>query len=329
MTAVAIESNPAAPVASRRWRTWGTSVVVVTHPAEYLGTACAMVAIELAEFDLACSRFRDDSELSVLNRHAGAAVPASDLLLEAVAVSLRAAAMTDGAVVPTVGGQLIELGYDRDFDVLRSEPDRGPLVARPARPCRWEDVELDPVERTVTVPRGALLDLGATAKALCADRAAARAHEATGGGVLVSIGGDVAMSGPPPVGDWAVAVVDDARIDETGECVVALHGGGLASSGTSARSWVRGGSTLHHIIDPSTGFPADPVWRMVTVAAGTCVDANTASTAAVVWGGEAPFRLAQLGLPSRLVSRDGTVERIGGWPFDDRPLCPTSAGYRR
>jgi thiamine biosynthesis lipoprotein len=324
MAALAIERDPAAPSASRRWRTWGTSVVVVSHPATCLGEACAMVATELAAFDAACSRFRDDSELSELNRRAGRPVPVGDVLLEAVGVSLRAAALTEGAVVPTVGRQLIELGYDRDFDELISTPDRGPLTTSPARHRPWQDVELDPMARTVTVPSGVLLDLGATAKALCADRAAARAFESTGAGVLVSIGGDVAMSGPPPDGGWAVSVVDDARLDQMGERVVALAGGGLASSGTTARSWVRGGTTFHHIVDPSTGYPADPVWRMVTVASGTCVDANTASTAAVVWGEEAPFRLAQLGLPSRLVRRDGSVERIGGWPIDDRQLNGTT-----
>jgi thiamine biosynthesis lipoprotein len=63
---------------------------------------------------------------------------------------------------------------------------------------------------------------------------------------------------------------------------------------------------------------------MVTVAAGSCLDANAASTAAIVWGDEGPFRLAQLGLPARFVGADGRTVEVGGWPTPgaDDSLAP-------
>src|SRR5207245_333549 len=90
--------------------------------------------------------------------------------------------------------------------------------------------------------------------------------------------------------------------------------GGLASSSTTVRRWSRGGVVLHHIIDPSTGMPVKSVWRTATVAAASCVDANIASTAAIVKGRSAVPWLNMLRLPARLVDREGGILRTAGWP---------------
>ena len=168
------------------------------------------------------------------------------------------------------------------------------------------------------VPRGVVLDLGATAKALSADRIATRAAAATGAGVLVSLGGDVRVAGPAPEDGWRIAVGDDherALVDP--ELVVSITAGGLATSSTMRRAWRRAGRTVHHIVDPRTGDIPASRWRTVSVAAATCVDANTASTAAVVLGTIAPGWLAAHRLPARLVDVDGAVTTTPGWP--DRP----------
>jgi thiamine biosynthesis lipoprotein len=166
------------------------------------------------------------------------------------------------------------------------------------------------------VPRGVELDLGATAKALASDLAAAAALEAAGGGgVLVSLGGDIAVAGDPPPGGWIVQVSEDsgepiAPDHET----VAITAGGMATSSTTVRRWTRGGVVLHHIIDPATGLPATGPWRTATVVAAGCVDANIASTAAIVMGAPASGWLEAAGLPARLVDRAGAIHRTAGWP---------------
>ena len=111
--------------------------------------------------------------------------------------------------------------------------------------------------------------------------------------------------------------------------MVQLHGGGLATSSTAVRRWRRGGDAYHHVLDPRTGLPAEPVWRTVTVTAASCVDANTASTAAIVRGRGAPGWLAELGLPSRLVDSAGTVHRVAGWPPDRHPDAGADADADR
>jgi thiamine biosynthesis lipoprotein len=165
----------------------------------------------------------------------------------------------------------------------------------------------------VRLPAGIRLDLGATAKALAADRAAAAAARAGGGaGVLVSLGGDIALGGPAPAAGWAVHVAEDHRAgpDAPGQ-TIALRSGGLATSSTTVRRW---GPGAHHIIDPATGLPAGGCWRTASVAAGSCVDANIASTAAIVRGASAAAWLAEWRMPARLVGRDGAVLAVAGWP---------------
>jgi FAD:protein FMN transferase len=293
------------------FRALGTTADVSAAVAADLNPAVAAVRSELDAIDLACSRFRPDSDLERVNATPGLWVRVSSLLMEAVAVALRAAALTDGDVDPTVGASLIRMGYDRDFAALTSF---GAPAGVPVPAPGWRSVQLDPAASCARIPPGVRLDLGATAKALAADRAARAAAEATGGGVLVSLGGDIAVAGDPPPEGWAVGLADahDAPADPGASVLIAS--GGLATSSTTVRRWARGGTTHHHILDPRDGRPAAEVWRTVSVAAATCVDANIASTAAIIRGEAAPDWLEALGLPARLVRKDGRVERTAGWP---------------
>lgn len=292
----------------------GTGVRVLTTSAATLKAARTQVARELAAIDQTCSRFREDSEISRLQRAGGREVPISPLLTQALAASLRAGRMTEGAVDPTVGGAMRRIGYDRDFAQVAR--DGGPVQVVVESVPGWRLIELDEQRSRVRIPAGLELDLGSTAKALAADRAAGAAMAAAGdGGVLVSLGGDIAVGGEPPEGGWRVLVTEDhaAPPDAPGQ-VISLAAGGLATSSTTVRRWRRGGTTLHHIVDPATGRPATGTWRTVSVVAATCVDANTAATAAIVWGARAREWLARHRLPARLVAEDGQVIRVAGWP---------------
>ena len=290
-----------------------TSVVAVADPAE-LQRARRVLVRELRRLDLACSRFRDDSELVRVNRAHGAPVPASALLRAAVRCSIDVADWSGGLVDPTVGRSLRLLGYDRTFLLLATRDGR--LVRTLYEPAgRWREIDVDDARGTVRVPAGVELDLGATAKAFAADRAAHAAVEETGTGVLVSIGGDIAVAGPPPADGWLVGIDDDhATPAREVQTRVSLRTGGLASSGTRVRRWRTASGELHHIVDPRTGRPAPETWTTVTVAAPSCLDANAASTAAVVLGENAPTWLAERGLPARLARADASVTVVAGWP---------------
>ncbi|WP_026423622.1 FAD:protein FMN transferase [Actinokineospora inagensis] len=296
---------------------WGTSAVVVVGDPLLLREATATLRAELAAFDDACSWFRDDSELSRLPR--GRAARISPLLADALDVALRAAQVTDGLVDPTVADALRGQAYDRDFAV---QPGNDPRPAETHAVPGWHRVALDLDRDEVLLPPGVNLDLGATGKALVADRAAALIAEVIGSGVLVSIGGDYGTAGQPPKGGWQIAISDDHRTAERAPWArVAITGGGLATSSIARRRWHRGGRAVHHVIDPRTGRSATEVWRTVSVAAESCVDANTASTAALVLGGQAPAWLADRHLPALLVAVDGAVLTVGDWPVRDRVVA--------
>ncbi len=296
--------------------TLGTTAVVVVTDPDRLAAAEDAVRRTVAAIDATCSRFRTDSEITRLHARAGTATPLSDLLAQALRAALRAAELTDGIVDPTVGDAVRDLGYDRDFAAVERDGERPAPWPRPAP--GWWRVRLDPAERWVLLPHGVALDLGATAKALAADLAAARASTSAGCGVLVSLGGDLAVAGPAPAGDWRIAIGDDhATAEDDPATTVTVRSGGLATSSTTRRTWRRAGRTLHHIVDPRTGDVPEPVWRTVSVTAASCVDANTASTAAIVLGTAAVDWLAARRLPARLVGVDGTVTTVAGWPDDE------------
>jgi len=335
---LASPSRCATEFATARWDALGTTVVLRVARASTIVHARSLVEAELAAIDSTCSRFRADSELERVNASAGRFIDASPLLLEALETALRAARLTGGAVDPTLGEAIMLAGYSRDFSELE-HPRDAPAADRPPRalaaedglastvPCRpirgarrasgWKLIETRQDPPGVRLPAGVRLDLGATAKALAADRAAAAVHEATGTGVLVSLGGDIATAGPPYEGGWAIHVTDDHRAgpDAPGQ-TIAISGGGVATSSTTVRRWLQGDRVMHHILDPTTGQPVRPVWRTATVAASSCVDANIASTAAVVQGRSALAWLSELKLPSRLVGVAGDVHLLAGWPQD-------------
>jgi thiamine biosynthesis lipoprotein ApbE len=269
----------------------------------------------LHDVDLAYSRFRPDSEIVAINARAGQEVVVSPLLAGAIEVALRSAAQTDGLCDPTVGLALRQIGYDRNFAMVAGRSD--PIVLRLEALPGWRSVQFRPATRALRVPTGVELDLGSTGKAHASDLAAGAAIEVLGGdcGVLVSLGGDIAVRGLPPTGGWRILMAEDSTVPPAspGE-VVAIDAGGLATSSTTVRRWIRGGVELHHVVDPRTGLPAISPWRTVSVAGATCAEANAAATAALIRGASAPEWLETMGMPARFVRTDGVVVRSGGWP---------------
>lgn len=285
--------------AVRSWPLWSTGIdVAVTDPAA-LDRAAQLVGEHLAEVEAAVSRFRPDSEIS---RLPNAVTP---LFSRYLGAALEAARETDGILDPTIGGVLVDLGYDADIEVVQKA-----AIERERRPIPgWRSVLLAD-DRLVVVP-GTRLDLGSTAKALAADECANLVATALGCGVLINLGGDVATAGGAPRGGWIVGV-DSGVGDDT---VISLtEGSAVATSSTLLRRWRTGVAERHHLIDPRTLEPAVTPWAAVTVAAADCLTANVASSAAVILGDAGPDWVAARRLPARFVSVDGVVVTTPGWP---------------
>jgi FAD:protein FMN transferase len=319
---MSVVTNSRSRPSGASWEALGTSVVLRVTEASALAPARAALERELDAVDRACSRFREDSELSRVNARAGRATPVGELFIEALSLALRAAELTSGAVDPTVGRALELAGYDRDWRLLDRpcESDEAPPVLTARVLGDWRAVALDRERASVRVPVGIKLDLGATAKAWAADRGAAACAAAGGCGALVSLGGDIATCGPAPSAGWQIRVTDDHRSDRfaPGQ-TISIRSGGLATSSTAVRRWSHGGRTMHHIIDPATGEPVSSTWRTVSVAAADCADANIAATAALVRPEAAGAWLADLGMPARLLAENGELTLVGSWPREAVP----------
>ena len=289
------------------WQDWSCAVrLVVTDPDALIPAATDLRAL-MGRVDAASSRFRPDSELARANAQPGHPLVVSRTLVDLVATALDEAAWSGGAVDPTLGLDLVHLGYDRDIVLVQDSAT--PVGPRPGTRRRWTDVHLDGRTGVLMVPTGCALDLGASAKAQTADWAATDLHARYGCDVLVEIGGDLAVAGAKD--DWQILVAE--RAGSAGQQVT-LGAGGLATSTTTIRRWQRAGHEISHILDPATGSPANGPWRTVTVAAPTATRANTCSTGAIVLGAGAIDWLTDARVAARLVDREGAVVTTGGWP---------------
>lgn len=264
----------------------GTDVELLldAEPGERADRALDRAEEEFERLEQTMSRFRDDSELSRLNR-AGVAENASRDLVRVVELALAAREATGGRFDPTVHDAVVAAGYDRTFDAVA--PDAPAAAAAPPARCGG-GVRVD--EARIALDPGSHLDLGGIGKGYAVDRVAELL--AVLGPCLVNAGGDLAVRG----GSWPVGVTDDLTLE--------LTHGGIATSGRDRRRWLRDGEERHHLIDPSTGRPATAGPLRVTVVAGSAAAAEIAAKAA--------FLGADIDLPHVVVTDDGHTILAGG-----------------
>jgi thiamine biosynthesis lipoprotein len=276
----------------RTFRAMGTDIELLVD-AEGANDALDAAEGEFHRLEALLSRFRDDSELSQLNRDGS--IDAGPDLLRVVELALAARERTSGRFDPTVHDAVVAAGYDRTFDELSADG-AGELVPVPAgggvriEGCR---IELEP---------GVRIDLGGIGKGYAAERAAEPL--ATAGPCLVSAGGDIATR----AGIWTVGVETDG-----GTITLELSARALATSGQDRRTWRRGGRAMHHLIDPRTGAPATSDIVRITVVATDAVDAEVLATSLFLAGmDDAAAEADAAGIPAVIVGVDGRTLLAGG-----------------
>jgi FAD:protein FMN transferase len=301
---------PATPVVEKRFRSMGTEITVLVPTGS--ADAHELAFDTIVAWDERFSRFRPDSELSELNRAAGAPFVASNELFGAALTAVDAARASGGLFDPLLATRMTELGYDRTFDALPAAGARRRLAAW--IPGLWRDVVLDPEYRTIRLPAGSGMDLGGIAKGMAVDAALARLVAADLPYAAVNAGGDLAPHGlPPGFAAWPIVV------EGAGSRVVTLRRGALATSTSLLRRWRVGRKQLHHLIDPRTGFPSTSDVVLAAVAGDRCAQAEVAAKAALLAGRAAGAAfMEQNGLAGLLVAEDGSSWRIGRWSEDDK-----------
>ncbi|HLL91399.1 MAG TPA: FAD:protein FMN transferase [Solirubrobacteraceae bacterium] len=282
----------------------------------------------IEDFAARLSRFRADSELSVLNRDPRPEVPASSLLRTAVRAGIWAARSSGGLVDPTLAGALERAGYASSLDGCQpASLEQALAAAPPRRPARshpeqlWRRVSVDDRNGTVRRPAGIEIDTGGTGKGLCADAVAHHLRHYTR--FVVDCGGDLAIGG---VGAQLEPYEIEIEHPLTGEAIrtVRVSAGGVATSGLNVRVWRdTDGGFAHHLLDPATGRPAWTGLIGVTALAPTALEAETLSKAALLLGSPGARRvLSEHG--GLVVHDDGDVEEIG--PLDRPRAALTLSG---
>ncbi|MHB8960924.1 MAG: FAD:protein FMN transferase [Candidatus Limnocylindrales bacterium] len=227
------------------------------------------VVAEFAAVDASLSRFRDDSELTALNRHAGSGRVAlvSWRLRTMLATAHRAARLTNGRFDATVLDVLERIGEHGasthgDGALLASDAPADPLALVPTGTPRASLVHVPDLP----------VDSGGVGKGLALRWAVAAAAPALphGAGLLLDAGGDILCAGTAPPEGWLVGVEDPlASTDQPGDplAVCALRTGGVSTSSVAVRNWTGpDGRPVHHLIDPAMREPARSGLVSVTVA---------------------------------------------------------------
>lgn len=316
------------------WVQWTSPcrLAVATDSATSAATAREAVAGVLAGIERAMNRWAAHSEISLINaavRETGAITcRVSSTLAAILAEALEAYRFTDGAFDPRVEDSLQSLGYGPGLETLTLTVDANGRLdyTTPAPQSLTDQVRLTSLDDGWELTTTVTLDLTALGKAFAADQAATAAAEASGAGVLVSLGGDIATAAPAGHQNpaWGVTVQD--LPDDPQAQIDLIHGGAIATSSTQKRHWGQH-RAWHHIIDPRTGLSAAPELKTTSVIAGKATTANALATAAIVWGKNAGAELAHRGYPARLVAADNTLIHRN-WPakteqprrLDGRPL---------
>jgi thiamine biosynthesis lipoprotein len=281
-------------------------VVVVGGHAGHLHQAEA----RLRDLDQLWSRFRPASDVTRINHAEGAPVrvaPETLVLLDHMVDAWHA---TGGAFDPTLLPALVAAGDTTSRDDPRARTTLPPSARWPGDPA---GITTDHDQRQACLPFGTAIDPGGLGKGLAADLVVAELLADGARGALVSVGGDLRVSGEGPAGGWSIAV-EDPRDRDGVLARLGLADGGVATSTPAARRWRQDGADRHHLLSPATGRPAAAPVASVTVTAGTAAWAEAFTKVPYALGPVAgAVALDAAGVAALVVTDDGTETTTGAW----------------
>jgi thiamine biosynthesis lipoprotein len=297
----------------------------------------ADIAAELDDVDRRMSTYRPDSEVCRFGRAAAREwFSVSGSTAEVVAAALEVSRQTAGALDVTIG-PVVRLWHfgPRPTPTGAAEfvPPAEELLLQARSRVGYEKlaVRAEPpaLRKLVT---GLEIDLSAVAKGYAVDRVADLAARNGIENFLVEIGGELRAAGRRSDGTpWQVGIERPLAQQHELATVVALRDAALATSGDYRKYFEYQGRRYSHIIDPSTGRPAENALASVTVVAETCLAADAWATALLVLGPQRGQRIAEQHEIAALLmardagGRDAVVatsrwrERFGADSLDDAP----------
>ena len=237
------------------------------------------VFAQFTQVDEVMSRYREDSELSRVNRDAaGEPVPVSEPLFAVLRKARDISELSDGAFDISFAS----VGYLYDFREGR-QPDDEAVKEGLAR-IDFRDILLDEEARTVAFRKpGLMLDLGGIAKGYAVDQGMQVLIRAGIQHARLSAGGDMRLLGDRRGRPWMVGVRDPRHKDKQA-VVMPLSNTAISTSGDYERFFIDDeGQRVHHILSPSTGRPVGEV-QSVTIIGDEAMTTDALSTAVFVLG---------------------------------------------
>jgi len=259
--------------------------------------AFAAATGEIARLDRVLSGWREDSELSALNRMSERRVSPDLFAVLSACEAWRA--KTGGAF----SGRLGEAQGQSSVEAMCAATARAEAA----------EVDLDRATRTVLRPDDVRFAPDGLAKGHVIDAALAAARRAApcARAMMIDIGGDIACFGDHA---WNVGVADPSNLADNAAPleIVRLSNRALAVSGPGMRDHLVDGVARSHLIDPATGAPAPA--RQAAVLAPDAVTADALSTALAIMPRDAGLALAEAtpGVEAMLIE-DGQAWKTAGW----------------
>jgi len=225
------------------------------------------------------------SDVSRINASAGIKpVQVHDDTFKVIERAYYFASLSEGAFDPTVGPLVSLWGFgSENFNIPSQEEIDSilPLV-------NWQNIELDTDKKTVFLMQpGMALDLGAIAKGYAADEIALIVRKSEVKRAIIDLGGNVIICGEKEdKSPWKVGIQSPGRA--RGIPVVTLHTAEktIVTSGVYERYFTDNGIHYHHLMDPSTGYPARSGLLSVSIITDNSMDADALSTVVFVLGYE-------------------------------------------
>jgi len=268
----------------------------------------AAVIEEMRRVDRVMSPYKEDSELSRINREAARApVSISREMAAIIARAIEFSKLSDGAFDITFSSVGYLYDYRRHIHPSDAE------IARALPGINYRHLVLDGKHHTLHFAReGVRIDLGGIAKGWAVDRSIEilKKHAITH--ALVNAGGDTRVLGDKRGRPWKVGIRDPRRRDGV-VAVVPLADKAFSTSGDYERFFVEDGVRYHHIINPKTGKSATGV-RSVTVIADDATTTEGLTKSVFIKGPKEGLRLIETltGVEAIVIDAEGAMHVSAG-----------------
>lgn len=261
------------------------------------------------------SKTVETSDIYRINHSNGKPTTVDEETIYLLEKALDYAAMTDGAIDPTI----LPLSDLWNFGENEKVPDPT-NIAFALSNVGYENVVIDKEANTVTLKNAnAGVDLGFIAKGYIADKMKEYLISQGVESALINLGGNILCVGSKPDGsDFTLGIQEPFKDNSTNMPLVKTSDQSLVSSGVYERYFYQNNVLYHHILDTNTGYPVDNGLWGVTILSDSSMVGDAYSTICMCLGPEDGMALIEAtdGIEALFITEDMELLYSSGFPKD-------------